>query len=56
MDAFLNLALFVVVFYMITLYAGWPERRKEEEVKRPYHRGIFHGPKSPELSVRENTP
>jgi hypothetical protein len=28
MDAFLNLTLFVAVFYVITLYAGWPERRK----------------------------
>lgn len=27
MDAFLNLALFVLAFYLITLYAGWPERR-----------------------------
>ncbi|HTI40739.1 MAG TPA: hypothetical protein VL693_02855 [Vicinamibacterales bacterium] len=28
MDAFLNLALFIFVFYLITLYAGWPDRRK----------------------------
>ena len=28
MDAFLNLTLFVVVFYVITLCAGWPDRRK----------------------------
>ena len=28
MDAFLNLALFILAFCLITLYAGWPERRK----------------------------
>ena len=28
MDAFFNLALFLVVFYLITLYAGWPDRRQ----------------------------
>jgi cbb3-type cytochrome oxidase subunit 3 len=27
MDVFFNLALFVVVFYLITLYAGLPDRR-----------------------------
>ena len=26
-DAFLNLALFILVFYVITLFAGWPDRR-----------------------------
>ena len=31
MDAFLNLALFVVVFYVITLYAGWGGRRKTND-------------------------
>jgi cbb3-type cytochrome oxidase subunit 3 len=31
MDAFLNLALFVLVFYVITLYAGWRERRNTND-------------------------
>jgi hypothetical protein len=29
MSAFLNLALFVGVFYLILVYAGWPDRRKK---------------------------
>jgi hypothetical protein len=28
MDGFLNLTLFVVVFYLIVLFAGLPDRRK----------------------------
>lgn len=28
MDAFLNLGLFVGVFYLILVYAGLPDRRK----------------------------
>lgn len=31
MDAFLNLALFILVFYLITLYAGWPDRRRRKD-------------------------
>ena len=31
MDAFLNLALFILVFYLITVYAGWPDRRKGKD-------------------------
>lgn len=34
MDAFLNLAVFVLAFYLITLYAGWPERRAPKDAKR----------------------
>ena len=29
MSAFLNLAVFVGVFYLILVYAGWPDRRKK---------------------------
>jgi hypothetical protein len=28
MDGFLNLGLFLIAFYLILLYAGWPDRRK----------------------------
>ena len=31
MDAFLNLAVFILAFYLITLYAGWPERRRRND-------------------------
>jgi len=34
MDAFLNLTLFVAVFYVITLYAGWRERRKTKDTQK----------------------
>ena len=31
MDAFLNLAVFILAFYLITLYAGWPDRRRTKD-------------------------
>ena len=31
MDVFFNLTLFVAVFYLITLYAGLPDRRKNRD-------------------------
>lgn len=34
MSAFLNLALFVGVFYLIVLYAGRPDRRTDRPADR----------------------
>jgi hypothetical protein len=37
MDAFLNLGLFVAVFYLILLYAGLPDRRKTRAADGAVH-------------------
>ena len=44
MDAFLNLGLFLIAFYLMLLYAGWPDRRRTHDDRTTETaRGVRHG-------------